>query len=325
MAAAVRALNLSHHYPSSRGQAPRPTLNDVSFSVDRGSITAILGPNGGGKTTLFRILSTSLLPSQGSVNVLDLDLATRPHEVRRRIGVVFQNPSLDKKLTLRENLRHHGRLYGLHGSELNTRIEASLRRLSLTDRADEWVETLSGGLQRRGEIAKSLLHQPSLLLMDEPSTGLDPRARRDMWEALASLKQEGTTILLTTHDMQEADSADRVFILDRGRLVTEGTPADLKRKIGGDVVVVHATDAAALARGLQEKFGSRLLSVDGTIQRGAVRIEMPDGHKFIPTLVETFPGVIESVAVGKPTLDDVFVNETGHAFGDEQNETAEKP
>jgi ABC-2 type transport system ATP-binding protein len=234
---------------------------------------------------------------------------------RRRIGVVFQSPSLDKKLTVLENLRHQGHIYGLHGPPLRTRIDDLLARFGLADRTDELTEKLSGGLRRRVEIAKGMLHRPELLLLDEPSTGLDPRVRREVGDCLEELRdKDGVTVLLTTHIMEEAERCDRLALLDRGKLVALDTPHALKEQIGGDVISIGSRDPERLAVQLEKRFGTKAAVVERTI-----RIERPRGHEFIPELVETFPGEIDSVAVGKPTLEDVFIHLTGHRFeGSEQ-------
>jgi len=288
----------------------RKALRDVSFSIGRGEIFGFLGPNGGGKTTLFRILS-SLVPSDsGSVRMLGYDLKAEQHAVRRRLGVVFQHPSVDGKLTVAENLEHHGHLYGITGRKLRERSAAMLERMGLNSRADDLVETLSGGLQRRTELAKALLHEPELLLLDEPSTGLDPGARREFNNYLAVLRErDGVTIVLTTHYMEEAERCDRVGVMHQGRLVAVAPPGELKASIGGDVVVIHARAPEALERKLRERLG-----LAGTLVDGTIRIERPRGHELIGALVEAFGDEIESVSVGKPTLEDVFVNLTGQQF-----------
>ena len=312
----VDRLNFSYP-PARRKEKPRQVLNDLSMKVESGEIFGVLGPNGGGKTTMFRILSTSLpAPERGKARVFDIDVAGDPAGVRRRIGVVFQNPSLDGKLTLLENLRTQAALYGVGAADAKPIIEDAMTRLGILDRADDFVEKLSGGLQRRGEIAKSLLHKPDLLLMDEPSTGLDPGARRDLWETLRALKSRGMTILLTTHLMEEGERCDRVAIVTAGRVVAAGTPSVLKSRIGGDVVWITANDPPSLAAQIKTKF-----SVTPTVLDNSLRIEIKDGHKFIPLVVEAFPGAIEAIAVGKPTLEDVFVRETGRRYTSEAEVT----
>ena len=288
-------------------------LRGVGFAVGSGEIFGLLGPNGGGKTTVFRILSTLLLPAAGRASVFGVDVAGDPLAVRRRIGVVFQNQSLDRRLTAKENLVHQGHLYGLQGKPLEHRIDEVLTRLGLADRGNSVVEILSGGLRRRVELAKGLLHQPDLLLLDEPSTGIDPGARLDFWEYLQLLRrQEGVTVLLTTHLLDEADKCDRLAILDRGAIVADGTPAELKSRIGGDVVALTSGDAHALAAKLPGAIGVTPQVIDGT-----VRFEHGDGPRLVARLMEELPGQIDSVTVSKPSLEDVFIHLTGHRFQEE--------
>lgn len=303
---AIDVRSLSHSYGT------RTALQEVSFQVARGTLFGLLGPNGGGKTTLFRILSTLLRPQTGMARILGDDVASIPQTIRRRIGVVFQAQSVDQQLTLLENLRHQGHLYGLQGKELRERSETMLNRLGLADRKNDRAATLSGGLRRRLELAKGLLHQPEVLLLDEPSTGLDARARRDLRLYLGKLRNDyGVTILLTTHFMAEAEACDCLGILDRGRLVALDSPAALKETIGGDVLVLESREPEVLSRRIQQRFGGNLKIVAGT-----VRLERPQAHAFVTTLVEAFPGQIDSVTVSKPTLEDVFIHLTGHQFRD---------
>ncbi len=288
----------------------RDALRDVSFTIAQGEIFGFLGPNGGGKTTLFKILSTLVPVQSGKAVMLGRDLAGETLAVRRSLGVVFQHPSLDGKLTVAENLRHHGHLYGISGQRLKDRSAAMLAQLGLTGRAGDLVETLSGGLQRRVELAKALLHEPQLLLLDEPSTGLDPAARREFSNYLAHLREtQGVTVVLTTHYMEEAERCDRIAILHQGNLVAIDKPSELKHQVGGDVVVIRADTPEALERKIQQRF-----KVKGQIVDGTIRIERPRGHEFVREVVDSFGAEIESVSFGKPTLEDVFVHLTGHQF-----------
>jgi ABC-2 type transport system ATP-binding protein len=300
----ILAENLSHRYGS------RLALSNVNFEVKAGEIFGLLGPNGGGKSTLFRILSTMMVPTGGRAEVAGHDVARDPAAVRRSIGVVFQTQSLDKALTVAENLRAQGHLHGLSGPKLRDRMQQVMERLGLADRCNDIVETLSGGLKRRVEIAKGLLHRPVVLLMDEASTGLDPGARRELWQYVEELRsREGVTILLTTHILDEADRCDRLALLHQGRVVAEGTPAHLRSSIGGDVVVLKAAEmeaAAELARRIETRF-----ALKPTVMDGVLRVEIANGHRFITEVVEAFPGLIDSVGLHKPTLEDVFVRETG--------------
>ncbi len=298
----VEVENLTHYY------GERKALSNVSFQVEEAEIFSFLGPNGGGKTTLFRILSTLLLPTEGTARIFDLDTAEHSARVRQQIGIVFQNPSLDIKLTVRENLFHQGHLYGLHGHALRSRVDAMMDRLKISDRSSSLIETLSGGLRRRVELAKGMLHQPKLLILDEPSVGLDPGARHDLWQYLEGLKgSEGVTILVTTHLIDEGDRSDHVLILNQGLLVGSGPPESLKQQIGGDIIALASKDPDVLSRKIAEAF-----DLKPTVLNGSVRIEKTNGHEFIATLIEAFPGTIDSVTLAKPTLEDVFINRTGH-------------
>jgi ABC-2 type transport system ATP-binding protein len=295
--------NISHRYGS------RVALSNVTFGVNQGEIFGLLGPNGGGKSTLFRILSTMMVPSNGRATVAGCDVVSQSAEVRRKIGVVFQTQSLDKALTVGENLRSQGHLHGISGTPLRERMEKVMARLGILDRRNDLVESLSGGLKRRVEIAKALLHKPQVLIMDEASTGLDPGARRELSQYVHELRDtEGVTIVLTTHILDEAERCDRLVLLHQGKIVAEGSPADLRARIGGGHVVVlePAADAASLAAKIEAQF-----HVQPSIMDGEVRIEINNGHRFITEVVEAFPGAIESVALHKPTLEDVFVHETG--------------
>ena len=306
--AAVQVLNLTHNY------GDRKALDGVSFEVRRGEIFALLGPNGGGKTTLFRILSTALTPSGGTAKLMGFDIREQANDVRRRIGIVFQNPSLDKKMTVLENLRYHGQLYGLRGAALTDRVNEMMDRLMIADRAGNLVETLSGGLARRVELAKGLLHRPEVLILDEPSVGLDPGARRDLWLYLQKLREkEKVTILVTTHLVDEGDRSDHVLVLNLGKVVAIGTPESLKREIGGDVIAIASREAEKLSAAILQRF-----SVKPTIVNGSLRVEKEQGHTFISHIVDAFPEMIDTVSLSKPTLEDVFIARTGHRFWEDQ-------
>jgi len=301
----ISVQNLVHRYET------RTALNGVSFDVRPAELFGLLGPNGSGKTTLFRILATLLRPAAGRTLVFGRDAVREPDAVRARLGVVFQAPAVDRLLTVRENLDIHGRLYGLRGRELGDRIAATLDRLRLSDRAGDRVGILSGGLARRVEIAKGLLHRPEILLLDEPSTGLDPAARADLWDSVRDLRRcFGTTILFTTHLLEEAEGCDRVAILDAGRVVALGAPRSLQEEIGGDVLVIASRhDAARLRADVERLAGAPAIEVDGT-----VRVETASGRTLVPRLLEAFPGRIDALTLGRPTLFDVFVRRTGRRF-----------
>ncbi len=308
--AIVEISHLSHVYDRQRA------LDDVSLSVEPGAVQGFLGPNGSGKTTLFRILSTLISPQPpGEVKILEMDLGTEQRRVRLSLGVVFQSPSLDRQLTARENLRQQGHLYGLGGADLESRIDLLLERVGLRDRQREYVGAFSGGMRRRVELAKGLLNRPRVLLLDEPSTGLDPTARIDLWRYLRDIRDhDGVTILVTTHLMDEAEHCSRLAILDRGKLLANDTPAALKDRIGGDVIALTTARPDELREQLRARFSIEAEPIEH--QRG-LRFERPRGHEFIPQLIEAFPGLIDSVSVGKPTLEDVFIQVTGHGLDGE--------
>src|SRR6266851_3918676 len=301
---AIEVADLSFSY------GDRQALSAIEFTIARGEIFGFLGPNGGGKSTLFRLLSTLVPIQSGGARILGCDLRGATQALRHKIGVVFQSPSLDGKLTVTENLAIHGNLYGMRGARLKERTQAMLARLDVSDRAGDLAETLSGGLRRRVELAKALLHEPELLLLDEPSTGLDPAARREFFNLLLRLREsDGVTIVLTTHYMEEAERCDRIGILDRGRLVAIAPPGELKQRVGGDVMVISTPAPEALAQKIAQRLQVRAALVDGTL-----RIERPRGHELVARLVDEFGGEIESITFGRPTLEDVFVHLTGHQF-----------
>ena len=305
---AVTARDLRFSY------SQRQALDGVSFEVPVGEIYGFLGPNGGGKTTLFRILSTLLKPDEGKLTVFGADIVEEAALVRLQLGVVFQSPSVDEQLTVGENLVHQGHLYGLRGADLTSRITMMLESFSIQDRRNDRVETLSDGLRRRVEIAKALLHKPRLLLLDEPSTGLDPGARRDVWTVLEELRSSHeVTVLLTTHFMEEGDRCDRLALVDRGQLVAEGSPESLKGEIGGEVVLITTDDPAILCQEMRSQF-----DLDASVQADRVRLEDERAHSIIAQLIESFPDRIEALSLSKPTLEDVFLHRTGRGLWEDE-------
>lgn len=302
--AAVEVNQLSHRY------AERLAVDDLTLAVQAGEIFVFLGPNGSGKTTLFRLLSTLLPVQQGRIQILGWDAATQLHQVRSRLGVVFQSPSLDPQLTVSENIRCQAALYGMSGRELRRREDEMLRQLGLSDRRAERIDKLSGGLRRRVELAKGMLHRPQVLLLDEPSTGLDPAARSDLWKYLRHLRDEfGVTVVLTSHLLEEAERADRIAILNEGRLVALDTPERLREEVGGDCITIQSRQPGELAEEVRRQFDVPVQLVDGQL-----RLEQPEGHRWIARLVDRFADRVESISLGKPTLEDVFIHKTGHRF-----------
>jgi ABC-2 type transport system ATP-binding protein len=292
----------------------RVALAGVTFTVAPGERLALLGPNGSGKSTLLRTLATLLRPTMGTALVCGLDIRREPSAVRHRLGTVFQSPSLDGKLTVRENLTIQGHLYGLRGAELTQRSAEALERLSLGDRAKDRVEALSGGMKRRVELAKVLIHRPSVLLLDEPSTGLDPAARLEFWAALLAVQQEqGLTVLVATHLMDEADRCTRAALLDEGRLVALDAPDALKAQVGGPVLDIEAVDPDALLPKLKTSLGLAARKVGN-----ALRIEGTSGFDVAERVQRAFPREVLAVRVGQPTLEDVFLALTGRRLAKEE-------
>jgi ABC-2 type transport system ATP-binding protein len=305
---AVEIAHLAHKY------GEHVAIRDLSLSIYEREIFAVLGPNGSGKTTLFRVLSTLIPIQQGDVRIFGYDTRRDAEAIRALLGVVFQAPSVDKKLTVQENVIYRGRLYGLGGRDLYSRTDEMLERLGLADRRRDLVEKLSGGLRRRVELAMGMLHRPRLLLLDEPSTGLDPGARSDLWQYLEQVRDnDGVTIVVTTHLLDEAQRADRIAIMHKGELAALDTPVALQAAVGGDAITIRRKEPAALAAAIQQQFNVRAVEVDGS-----VRLEQPEGHQWIPRLVEAFPDRTESITLGKPTLEDVFIHFTGHRFWNEE-------
>ncbi|MBI4040932.1 MAG: ABC transporter ATP-binding protein [Deltaproteobacteria bacterium] len=300
-------MNLTHCFGKTR------VLSQVSLEVPRGAWFACLGPNGSGKTTLFKILSTQLIPTEVEVLWMGGASLKNPNGIRQKIGVVFQHPSLDEKLTVFENLKYQGFLQGLEGHVLAVRIEALLKRVHLWDRKDTRIFELSGGLKRRCEIAKALLHQPSILLLDEPTQGLDPAIRKNIWSFLKELQAENQmTLLMTTHSTQEAESADRVIILNQGVCVAMDSPQNLIAQISGDILEIASADIEKLHRALEQKFSEKF-----EILNGKIRIEKLNSHQYLQDIMKDFHEQVSSATLSRPTLEDVFIQKTGAGFNAE--------
>ena len=296
---------------------PERVLDGVDLTVRPGEVFAILGPNGGGKTTLFRILATLLRPARGRAAVFGCDLEQEAPQARRALGVLFQAPAIDRLLTVQENMDLQGALYGLRGRGLASEREILLGRFGLEAKRGARAGTLSGGMQRRLEIAKCLLHRPRLLLLDEPSTGLDPQARAALWTALLDLARgSGTTVAFTTHLLDEADRASRVAILDRGRIVALGEPERLKAEIGRQVLSITPLSAAEEAEPLRAEI-ERLAGCAARVVEGRILVDAPDAPRLVPSLSERLGARIAAITIARPTLFDVYLRRTGRGFSAE--------
>ncbi len=295
-------------------------VRGIDLAVGHGEIFGFLGPNGAGKSTTISILCTLLTPSAGSAKVAGIDVVRDQARVRQRIGLVFQDPSLDDVLTGRENLEFHAWLYGVPTSERNKRIDEMLALLQLTDRARSQVKTYSGGMKRRLEIARGMLHQPQILFLDEPTLGLDPQTRQSIWTHLNELRDtKGITIFMTTHYMDEAEFCDRIAIIDSGKIVALGTPDELKAMVGGDVVTITSSKSDAAAAEIE-----KLLGITPVRDNGSLRMEVPDAKVFVPRLVRDLTAPVDTVTLRRPSLDDVFLKLTGHAIRDEEAGTKDQ-
>jgi ABC-2 type transport system ATP-binding protein len=294
-------------------------VKGIDLSVRAGEIFGFLGPNGAGKSTTINILCTLLRASGGTATVAGLDVDRDPAGVRSRIGLVFQDPSLDQQLTARENLAFHAFIYDVPSAERRPRIAAVLEMVDLADRADSLVMTYSGGMRRRLEIARGILHTPRVLFLDEPTIGLDPQTRRHIWGYLRDLpRREGVTIFMTTHYMDEAEYCDRIAIIDHGEIQAVGTPDELKALVGGDVVTIVTADNAAAAGQI-----GRLAGSDPIVDDGTLHVEVPDAAAFVPRLVREAGVEVTSVAFRRPSLDDVFLKLTGRAIREEEAGTTD--
>jgi ABC-2 type transport system ATP-binding protein len=287
-------------------------VKGVSFEVAPGEVFGFLGPNGAGKTTTISMLCTLLRPTGGQATVNGFDVVRERSDVRRSIGLVFQQPTLDEVLTAEQNLRFHAYAYGVPGDIREQRIRDLLSLVELSERRGSRVKTFSGGMKRRLEIARGLLHHPRVLFLDEPTLGLDPQTRRRIWEYLAELRaREGLTIFLTTHYMDEAEQADRIAVIDHGEIVALDTPARLKGVVGGDLITIATSDREAAVAELRSRY-----ALDPAVSDGSVTFQVPAGEAFLPEFVRSFGQPLESVGVRRPTLDDVFLHLTGHEIRD---------
>ena len=303
-ATAINAESLSYSYRE------RIALKELSFSVGEGCLFGLLGPNGSGKTTLFRLLSTLIPVQRGRLEICGLDVSVSQDQVRRQLGVTFQSPAVDVRLTVYENLRCHGRVYGLSGSALRERLSSMLERFGLSDRASTLVGQLSGGLKRRVELAKGLIHSPRLLLLDEPTSGLDPRARQEFWDLVINqVRGAGTTVIVATHLMSEAELCDQLLLLDQGQKVAEGTPAELQNRLAGERLTLRMRDAAAVQAAVQEAVKAAV-SVNGN----QLSVRVNDPATQISILLNLFRDEIQSLELTRPSLDDVFLELTGRSL-----------
>lgn len=288
-------------------------VNDVSFDVAQGELFGLLGPNGAGKTTTINVLCTLESPTSGEVTIDGFDVVRCQSEVRRTIGLVFQDPSLDERLSALQNMRFHAMVYGVPGPLRDDRIEEAMRMVELWQRRNAEVRTYSGGMKRRLELARGLLHHPRVLFLDEPTLGLDPQTRNRIWDYVLKLRrEEGTTILLTTHYMDEADRAERIAVMDRGKLVAMDSPQNLKDRVGKDILLVTADDNEKASEEIRTRYGIE------TRQDGqGLSFEVSRGEEFLPGFLKEFGVPIQSVSLRRPTLEDVFLKLTGREIREE--------
>jgi ABC-2 type transport system ATP-binding protein len=290
-------------------------VKGVSFAVPPGEVFGFLGPNGAGKSTTINMLCTLVSPTSGSARVSGFDVVSDRDAVRRHIGLVFQDPTLDGYLTANQNLRLHAELYGIDPAVIPARMDQMLAMVDLSERRDAPVMTFSGGMKRRLEIARGLMHSPRVLFLDEPTIGLDPQTRSSIWRYIRALQEtEGTTIFMTTHYMDEAEFCDRIAIMDQGEIVVLDTPEALKAAVGADRVTLGTADNEAAIAALKERF-----DIEGAVAEGAVTFHVSSGEAFIPRLFAELGVPITTVSVSRPTLDDVFMRHTGTTIRDAES------
>jgi ABC-2 type transport system ATP-binding protein len=316
------ASNSNHHQPAIvvRGLAKRydqvQAVRGVDFEVAAGEVFGFLGPNGAGKTTTINMLCTLVKPTAGSAAVAGHDVVRERDDVRRNIGLVFQDPTLDNYLTGAQNLKLHAELYGIQSDLVAPRMRQVLEMVGLWDRKDSPAGTYSGGMRRRLEIARGMMHSPRVLFLDEPTIGLDPQTRRSIWTYIAELQErEAITIFMTTHYMDEAEWCDRIAIMDNGQIVALDAPATLKAQVGTDRVMIHTDDDEAAIAALKERFG-----IEARMAEGAVTFGVPGGEEFVPRLFAELEVPIQGVSVTRPTLDDVFMSYTGTTIRDAEED-----
>ncbi|HVV74706.1 MAG TPA: ATP-binding cassette domain-containing protein [Mycobacteriales bacterium] len=292
---------------------PIEAVRGIDLDVTPGEVFGFLGPNGAGKSTTIKILCTLVTPTSGEATVAGLDVRSQRALVRRNIGLVFQESTLDEYLTAEQNLKFHAAIYGMSRRVVRPRIDAVLELVGLADRKDSAVRTFSGGMKRRLEIARGLLHSPRVLFLDEPTIGLDPDSRQVLWRYVDQLRrEEDITVFLTTHYMDEAERCDRIAIINHGAIVALGTPGELKAQVGDDRVRIVTSDNAASIKQI-----ATTLKIEAVPDGDALLVSVPDGEGFIPKLFGI--GIsVQSVSVSRPTLDDVFMAHAGHRIGDEQ-------
>jgi len=288
-------------------------VEDVTLEVGEKEIFGFLGPNGAGKSTTIKMLATLVKPTAGTALVGGFEIVRQPHRVRQSIGLVFQETTLDERLTAAENLYFHGMLYNLERRAMAGRMAEVLEMVELTDRKNALVKTFSGGMKRRLEIARGLIHYPRVLFLDEPTIGLDPQTRNRIWDYIHHLRlRENITIFMTTHYMDEAENCDRIAIIDHGSIVALDTPANLKKMVGGDLITLLAPNRSEVKRIIQDTFGLAVTESEEQLQ-----LEVESGESFIPSLAGRLNGLISSISLRKPTLDDVFIKLTGRDIREE--------